>query len=398
MAKNPLHWTRKNQTQTGEIPSKTKQPLAALNIDLDEETKPDTPKHHWLHWRPTKKQTLIGLAVLVVVGVAAGSWLLLQNHNKTSSVAMVGASGAKSNTVASKLTGLQVAPAVAGSTVTAIMVENSDEARPQSGLSQAGIVFEALAEGGVTRFLTLYQEGQGQTTSIGPVRSARSYFIDWMMPFNAAYAHVGGSPAALAEIQTLGVRDMDQFYNGNYYTRVSSREAPHNVYTSIATLMPLEQSKGWTTSTFTGWPRKADAPLKKATTTSIDFDISGADMAAHYQYDPKLNSYLRSEAGAPMIDANTNQQLEPKVVIAIVVPWTNGALDASGAYYTVYSDIGDGQADVFEDGTVITGVWEKDSQSGQIRFINTATNKPIDLNAGQTWITVVGDPSEISYQ
>ena len=71
-----------------------------MNIDLDEETKPDTPKHHWLHWRPTKKQTLIGLAVLVVVGVAAGSWLLLQNHNKTSSVAMVGASGAKSNTVA----------------------------------------------------------------------------------------------------------------------------------------------------------------------------------------------------------------------------------------------------------------------------------------------------------
>jgi hypothetical protein len=116
---------------------------------------------------------------------------------------MVGASGAKSNTVASKLTGLQVAPAVAGSTVTAIMVENSDEARPQSGLSQAGIVFEALAEGGVTRFLTLYQEGQGQTTSIGPVRSARSYFIDWMMPFNAAYAHVGGSPAALAEISSI---------------------------------------------------------------------------------------------------------------------------------------------------------------------------------------------------
>jgi hypothetical protein len=274
------------------------------------------------------------------------------------------------------------------------MIENSDEARPQSGLSQAGVIFEALAEGGITRFLALYEEGQ--PSSIGPIRSARPYFIDWLLPFDAAYAHVGGSPDALSEIQALNVKNMDEFYNGNYYSRISSREAPHNVYTSMARLQTLEQSKGWTTSNFAGFPRKADTPSKSATVTSINFNPSASDMAVNYQYDPTLNSYKRSEGGAPMIDANTGKQLEPKVVIAIVVPWTDGALDASGAYYTDYSNIGSGTAYVFQDGVVTPGVWQKSSQTSQIQF-NTASGIPIKLNAGQTWITTVGSVDEVSY-
>lgn len=274
------------------------------------------------------------------------------------------------------------------------MIENSDEARPQSGLSQAGVIFEALAEGGITRFLALYEEGQ--PSSIGPIRSARPYFIDWLLPFDAAYAHVGGSPTALTEIQTLGVKDMNEFYYGNTFTRISSREAPHNVYTSMSSLLALETSKGWTTSKFTGFPRKADSPSKTPTATSIQFNIAGSDMKVNYQYNSKNNNYLRSEGGAPMIDANTNQQLSPKVVIAMVVPWTDGPLDSSGAYYTDYSDIGSGEAYVFQDGTVTTGTWSKPSQSSQIQFLSSAGN-PIPLNAGQTWITAVGSSNLVSY-
>jgi hypothetical protein len=119
-------------------------------------------------------------------------------------------------------------------------------------------------------------------------------------------------------------------------------------------------------------------------------------MAVNYQYDPVLNSYKRSEGGAAMVDANTGQQLEPKVVIAIVVPWTDGALDSSGAYYTDYSDIGSGTAYVFQDGIVTQGTWEKSSQTSQIQFISSS-GAPIQLNAGQTWITAVGSVSEVSY-
>lgn len=348
-----------------------------------------------LHWPPGKKEWAV-LAVVVLLLVLGVIIFLTQHTPKpVASTKSIPIMQVKPKTVASRLTGVQVSPALANLPVTGVMIENSDEARPQSGLSQAGVVFEALAEGGITRFLALYEEGQ--PNSIGPVRSARPYFIDWLLPFNAAYAHVGGSPQGLSEIQSLNVRDMDQFSNGSYYTRITTRQAPHNVYTSTASLRSLETSKGWTTSNFTGFPRKADAPSKAPTATTVNFNPAGPDMAVNYQYDSTLDNYKRSEGGAPMIDANTSQQLTPKVVIAIVVPWTDGTLDASGAYYTDYSDIGSGTAYVFQDGTVTTGVWDKSSQTSQIQF-NTTTGAPIKLNAGQTWITAVGSASEVTYQ
>ena len=360
-------------------------------------------KSRWialLKWRPTRKQWFIIIPALVLL-LVGGTILLLTDHKKVTPVASVIKSAPLKPkkvvapvTIASKLTGELVSPALANLPVTGVMIENSDDARPQSGLSQAGVIFEALAEGGITRFMALYEEGQ--PNSIGPIRSARPYFIDWLAPFDAAYAHVGGSPAGLAEISTLNIKDMDEFYNGNSYTRITSREAPHNVYTSLSSLLSLEQSKGWASSNFVGFPRKADAPSKSSTVNNINLNISSLDMAVNYQYDPVLNSYKRSEGGAAMVDANTGQQLEPKVVIAIVVPWTDGALDSSGAYYTDYSDIGSGTAYVFQDGIVTQGTWEKSSQTGQIQFISSS-GAPIQLNAGQTWITAVGSVSEVSY-
>jgi hypothetical protein len=292
----------------------------------------------------------------------------------------------------SPLSGVPVTKTQTQLPVTGIMIENSDEARPQSGLSQAGIVFEALAEGGVTRFLALYQEGQ--PNSIGPIRSARPYFIDWALGFDADYVHVGGSPDALAQIQSDNVKDINEFYYGSSFTRITSREAPHNVYTSMSTLQSLEQSLGYTSSTFTGFSRKADSPAKVPTATNINFSLSNSDFAVNYIYSPTTNSYLRSEGGATMVDANTNLQLDPKVVIAIVVPWTDGPLDSSGAYYTDYSDIGSGDAYIFQDGTVVKGVWTKTDATSQITF-TAPTGQVINLDRGQTWITAVSDDSGV---
>jgi hypothetical protein len=352
-------------------------------------------KRFSLRWPHGKKQWAAVVIVLLLLGTV-GALVLFRHHSPQPIVAnkLIKAVPVQPTTVASPLTGVQVAPALAKLPVTGVMIENSLNARPQSGLGQAGVVFEALAEGGITRFLALYEEGQ--PGAIGPIRSARPYFIDWLLPFDASYAHVGGSPTALSEIQSLNVRDMNQFYNGSTYTRIASREAPHNVYTSMASLRALEQSKGWTTSTFVGFPRKSDSPSKVPTATTINLNPSNSDMAVNYTYDPSTNSYKRSEGGAPMVDANTGQQLEPKVVIAIVVPWTDGALDASGAYYTDYSDIGSGTAYVFQDGSVTQGVWTKAAQASQIQF-KTTSGSTIKLNAGQTWITALGTSSEVSY-
>jgi hypothetical protein len=348
-----------------------------------------------LHWPPGKKEWAVALVVILLAGVGTA---LALHHPATHATIIVKKAQpmipVKPTTVASRLTGLQVTPAQAELPVTGVMIENSTEARPQSGLGQAGVVFEALAEGGITRFLALYEEGQ--PSSIGPIRSARPYFIDWLLPFDAGYAHVGGSPTALSEIQSENVRDMNQFYNGSTYTRITSREAPHNVYTSMANLNALEASKGWSTSNFVGFPRKSDAPAKTPTAVTINLNPSGPSMAVQYQYNPKLNDYARDEDGAPMIDADTGQQLAPKVVIAMVVPWADGPIDSSGAYYTEYSDIGTAAAYVFQDGTVTQGVWSKTAPTSQLQF-KTAAGAVLKLDAGQTWITAIGTPSQVTY-
>jgi len=116
---------------------------------------------------------------------------------------------AKPTTEASKLTGVQVDPAVNQRPTTAVMIENSTAARPQSGLDQAGVVFEAIAEGGITRFEAIYQDSQ--PAYLGPVRSVRPYYIQWALGFDAAIAHVGGSPEALSDIKTWNAKDLDQF-------------------------------------------------------------------------------------------------------------------------------------------------------------------------------------------
>jgi len=190
---------------------------------------------------------------------------------------------------------------------------------------------------------------------------------------------------------------MNQFYNGGSYHRVSSRAAPHNVYTSIATLNQLEASKGYT-STYTGFARATKAsPSTQPNATSIDMNLSGPAYNPHYDYDATTNSYKRSEGGSAHIDANTNQQITPKVVIGLVVPLSRGALDSSGAYYSNYNVLGTGTAYIFQNGTVTIGHWTKASNAAQLTFTDDAGNA-IPLNPGQTWITAVSATNQVSYK
>ncbi len=363
------------------------------------------PKNSWrdklavlkLHWPPGKKEWLVLGVVLVLIGGGVTAWLTLHHPLKPVPHKLVIVKPKlppKPTTVPSNLTGLPVDPSVNQRPVTGVMIENSLDARPQSGLGQAGVVFEAMAEGGVTRFLALFQDTAPD--NIGPIRSARPYYIQWDLGFDAPYAHVGGSPDALSDINSWGVKDMNQFANGGYYHRVSTRAAPHNVYTAISTLNQLEAKKGYGASQFTSLPRKAEAPSKAPTARSIGLHLSGPIYDPHFDYNAATNSYLRSENGTPHVDANTNLQISPKVVIAMVIPEGRGALDSSGAYYSNYQVIGSGTAYVFQDGIVTTGQWTKSGNTAQISFTD-ANGNPLQLNAGQTWLTAVTSTGAVSY-
>src|SRR6266498_66131 len=329
---------------------------------------------------------LVGLLVLILAG--SGYALYAALNHKSQPVVIIPVPAKKTPKPPeppkfySPLTGLQVPDeAMTKCQVTGIMLENSPDARPQSGMLTAGVMYEAIAEGGITRFAALYQESRPGL--IGPVRSLRPYYLSWMAPYDAAISHVGGSYNALNEVRSGGYKDIDQFFNGGSYWRATDRYAPHNVYTNFDRLDALNKAKGYTSSNFTGFPRKTESASKTPSATKIDIRISSALYDVHYDYEPATNSYIRFVGGKPHIDREGGQ-LKPKVVIAMKVKTTIGLDDGYREMMEVNNT--SGQAFIFEDGIVEPATWKKGGQKDQLHFLNPE-GKDIKINPGQTWIT-----------
>lgn len=358
-------------------------------------SKPARQIHFWQRLSGRQKLAILFSFIVLSGGLAAGLSIALKEpvrQIEKSPLKVEAEPPPKPTTVASPLTGIQVAPEVAARPATAIMIENSMDARPQSSLHEAGVVFEAIAEGGITRFLALYQETNPQY--IGPVRSLRPYYIDLAAPFDAGIAHVGGSPEALAQIRGGG-KDLDQFFNAGAYWRIPSRRAPHNMYTSFERLDALNKAKGYTNSKYTSWPRKEDKPLPAPNAKSINVAISSVNYNSRYDYDPATNSYLRSQAGRPHISTSSEadgagQQLRPKNVVVLVVPYS-----LSGKY-SVYGVNGSGTAFIFQDGGVTQANWSKAGRAEQFSFTDAA-GQPVALNAGQTWVALVAAANRVTF-
>lgn len=348
----------------------------------------------WKHLGRNTRFGIIAAGLLLFGATSLGVFYFTQPKSEPSIEVTRRPDPPAPKTVASPLTGVQVEPALAARPVTGIMIENSTAARPQSGLHEAGVIFEAIAEGGITRFLCLYQEGR--PGYVGPVRSLRPYYLDFLMPFDGAIAHVGGSPDALSQVRSPGNKDLDQFFNAGSYWRVSSRAAPHNMYTNFERLDALNQAKGYTSSKVSSWPRKDDSKLATPTARTIDFNISnGAAYRVQYSYDPATNTYHRTLGGAPHHSTSSEADrggkiLTPKVVIAIITSYS------TAGKYSVYGVTGSGAMLVFQDGGVTAGTWTKDSRNAQYVFKDSA-GAPLKLNTGQTWVTMLGSADKATY-
>lgn len=370
------------------------QDMTSVNTLQTNPPKPPKKASWWRRLSRKKKIIILIATVFVLLAGSAAAYVLTRKDKPAPVVAapveLKAEEPAKPTTEASKLTGVQIDPELNKRGVTAIMIENSVDARPQSGLLDAGVVYEAIAEGGITRFLALFQEGQ--PTYIGPVRSARPYYIDWLMPYGATYAHVGGSTEALQMISDLKIKDMNEFAYASAYQRVSNRYAPHNAYTNMANLDAIRSKNSWGNPDFTGLTRKADAPSKAPTATSINVAISSVTFNSHYDYDTTTNSYKRSEGGLPHTDEKSGKQLQPKVVITLVVPYS---IHPDGIH-SKYQTVGSGQAYVFQDGIMQEATWTKSSQAAQIEF-KDAGGRALTFNAGQTWVTAVDRASMVTY-
>ena len=211
------------------------------------------------------------------------------------------------------------------------MVENHIDARPPLGLSRADIIYEAVAEGGITRFLALYLcQDAGDVASI---RSARTYFLDWVAEYDAAYAHVGGAntpgPAdALGQIRDYEIRDMDQFGLGfPTYWRGTDKLAPHNVHSTTKKLWDVAEGRGWGAQdekgnrwdkNFVAWKFKDDASIEARSDQKeivVPFWTQNDSYTVTWQYDKMSNVYKRVQDGQVQVDPLTKEELIAKTVI-----------------------------------------------------------------------------------
>ena len=330
----------------------------------------------WLSKHRVAVAIVIG-AMIVASAFCAALWNFYKSDSPTTSSFKP---KKKAEKYYSPLTGVQVADESATKqAVTGVMIENSPDARPQSGLKKAGVVYEAVAEGGITRFMAIYQ--QDKPALIGPVRSLRMYYLNWAAPYQASIAHVGGSGNALAEVRNGSYRDIDQFFNAGAYWRVNDRYAPHNMYTSGENLDSLNKEKNYTESSFRSFERTDGKSVETPDASQIAINFSSPLYGTNYNYDEESNTYARHLGGAPHVDREEGQ-ISPSVVVAIEVnaevrPGTDG-----------YEDIittGSGTAHIFQGGSVTQGVWKKDGPNEPLQ-LKDSEGKDIKLYRGQTWI------------
>lgn len=278
----------------------------------------------------------------------------------------------------------------------AVMLDNySPDARPQSGLDRADIVFETLAEGGITRFLAVYQHRDASV--IGPVRSTRIYFNSWAAGLGVIFGHDGGNVDALQQLPHLSsIYNIDADRTFGPFYRVNTRAVPHNEYTGTTALRACAAAHGGaTTGAPPALPFKADAPASQRPahfTLSIDFSYDTYNV--QWQYDPSANDYLRFMGGAPHVDAITGKQLTAKNIVVMRTtessdhdPFTPGSI--------MLQTVGSGPATVYRDGQAIAGTWNKSSIEGPLRWLGP-DGQPISLDRGTTWVEVVPNGNQVS--
>jgi len=302
----------------------------------------------------------------------------------------------------------------------AIMIENHQDARPQSGLGSADIVYEAVAEGGITRFMAMiYCDAQDKDVILAPVRSARTYFIDWASDYQKPlYTHVGGANLpgptnALGQLDDYGWagdNNLNQFSIGfptfaRNYNRIElpdgkSLATEHTMETSSERLWEYaEESRDITAwqdvEDFTEWSFADDAEeADRGTTTPISYDFwSGySDFSVLWNYDAASNSYARVMANQPHVDLNTNEQIKVKNVVVLL---TQERGPVNELKHMLYTTTGSGEALIFQNGEVVEARWNKPSRTARTTF--TVGGKAVEFVRGPIWISVLGTGTEVEY-
>ena len=296
-----------------------------------------------------------------------------------------------------------------------VMIENSLDARPQSGISFADVTYEAMAEGGITRFLNIYY--CQDAPMVGPVRSARTVFVNLVSEYGGfpLYAHVGGAntpgPAnALGQIGDYGwdsYNDLNQFSIGfptywRDYDRLGHDVATeHTMYSTTTKLWDFaktnrdltnvdKEGAAWN-SDFVAYTFADDAKAAeraKSQSIHIEFGNGGSDYFVDWKYDPITNLYMRSNGGKPHIDLDTKKQLSAKDIVVMYESITNADDGYEDNLHLVYTDKGTGKAVIFMNGQRINGTWKKSTRTSRT-LLYDGNGRQITFTRGKLWFEIL---------
>ncbi len=293
----------------------------------------------------------------------------------------------------------------------AVMIDDQALARPQSGLASANIVWQAPAEGGIPRYMAIFQTTDAP--AIGPVRSSRLYFVAWATEWKAMYVHVGGAPNALAYLQANSgktIYNADEFRWGGsagYLWRITTRFAPHNVYTSTVKMDQLEaRLKATAPQTTSPYTFQDDTP-PSLRPTSGSIVVPYLANRISYTYDPTTNRYRRAVTGSKVqVDAGTNQPVTPANVVVLMMsvgPLVNapGASTNQEKHRLELGYVGHGNALVFNNGQVVKAIWSKANMTAPTLLTYASgpqAGQPVPFVRGQIFFQVVATGTTITYK
>jgi len=274
----------------------------------------------------------------------------------------------------------------------AVMIDNQgSRVLPQGGISQAQIVYEALVEADITRYMAIFWGTMPEM--VGPVRSSRHYFLDYAMEYDAVYIHVGGSDYAKSDIKKLKIQNVDGLVHGKAFWDIT--DDPKNwqdTYTSKERTENQIASLKYRTEPKKSFPFEYHSDLtipesgENAADIFIRFAKSG--MTCRYVFDPETNLYNRFRLDEPHIERNTNEQV--KVANIIIIKISSPLIPGDREGRRDFKNIGTGNGYYITAGKAVPITWSKTARDAQTTY-TTEDGKPVVLNKGQTWIEIVPD-------
>lgn len=288
------------------------------------------------------------------------------------------------------LTGEQIDAIPEDFQIYAVIIENSANSWPLSGLDQAFLIIEAPVEGNIPRLLAFFDAENLDLQKIGPVRSARPYYLDWANWFNAIFIHVGGSPEALTRLQNGELRNINEMTNGAYfYRQTTGRFAPHNVFTTSELLRAATLRRDYQPNSSPWNLNFTDSFESSEQVTEIKINIAPNSIYnSSWIFDEEKENYIRTQGRNRFLENGNTIDAENIIVLS-----TNSAvLDEVGRLRLRTS--GEGNMWLFRNGKLAIGKWQAD-KNGLKLFDNL--NNELSLAPGKTWMQIITNDNQLSF-